>query len=40
MILAHFDAQSLKNDKNAGLPIDRPTLTIESAQRIVSGALK
>jgi hypothetical protein len=38
--IGHFDAQSLKNDKNAGLPIDRPTLTIESAQRIVSGALK
>ncbi len=38
--IGYFDAQSLKNEKNAGLPIGRPVLTIESAQRIVSGALK
>lgn len=38
--IGYFNAQSLKNDKNAELPITYPVLTIESAQRIVSGALK
>ena len=38
--IGYFDAQSLKNDKNAELPITHPVLTMESAQRIVSGALK
>ena len=38
--IGYFDAQSLKNDKNAELPITQPVLTMESAQRIVSGALK
>ncbi|MGZ8238524.1 MAG: hypothetical protein ACXW1Z_20960 [Methylobacter sp.] len=38
--IGYFNAQSLKNDKNAELPITRPELTMESAQRIVSGALK
>ncbi|MDD5276093.1 MAG: hypothetical protein PHR16_08430 [Methylovulum sp.] len=38
--IGYFDAQSLKNEKNAGLLIGRPALTIESAQRIVTGALK
>jgi len=39
--IGHFDAQSLKNDKNAELStINPPSLTMESAQRIVSGALK
>jgi hypothetical protein len=36
----YFDAQSLKNEKNAELPTVNPILTMESAQHIVSGALK
>lgn len=43
--IGYFNAQSLKDAKNAELqaienPIKRPVLTMESAQRIVSGALK
>jgi hypothetical protein len=38
--IGYFDAQSLENDKIAELPITNPVLTMESAQRIVSGALK
>ncbi|MDP1969502.1 MAG: hypothetical protein Q8K42_01030 [Methylobacter sp.] len=38
--IGYFNAQSLKNDKNAELPTTNPVLTMESAQRIVSGALK
>jgi hypothetical protein len=38
--IGYFDAQSLENDKNAELPMTQPVLTMESAQRIVSGALK
>lgn len=39
--IGRFDAQSLKNDKNAEFStINPPSLTMESAQRIVSGALK
>ncbi|MCF7966739.1 MAG: hypothetical protein K9L79_14560 [Methylobacter tundripaludum] len=38
--IGYFNAQSLKNDKNAELPTTYPVLTMESAQRIVSGALK
>jgi len=39
--IGHFNAQSLKNEKNAELPTGtHPELTIESAQHIVSGALK
>ncbi len=38
--IGYFNAQSLKNDKNADLPTAFPALTMESAQRIVSGALK
>jgi hypothetical protein len=38
--IGYFDAQSLENDKNAELPNTQPVLTMESAQRIVSGALK
>ncbi|TAK64367.1 MAG: hypothetical protein EPO18_03625 [Methylobacter sp.] len=38
--IGYFNAQSLKNDKNAELSITHPVLTMESAQRIVSGALK
>ena len=38
--IGYFDAQSLKNDKNAELPDMQPVLTMETAQRIVSGALK
>jgi hypothetical protein len=38
--IGYFEAQSLKNDKNAELSNTQPVLTMESAQRIVSGALK
>jgi hypothetical protein len=38
--IGYFNAQSLKNDKNAELPTTYPVLTLESAQRIVVGALK
>ncbi len=38
--IGYFDAQALENDQNAELPTTRPVLTMESAQRIVSGALK
>ena len=38
--IGYFDAQSLESDKNAELPNTQPVLTMESAQRIVSGALK
>ncbi len=37
--IGYFNAQSL-NDNNAELPSAHPVLTMESAQRIVSGALK
>jgi hypothetical protein len=37
--IGYFDAESLENDKNAELPATHPLLTMESAQRIVSGAL-
>ncbi|MGZ8225147.1 MAG: hypothetical protein ACXWT3_00745 [Methylococcaceae bacterium] len=38
--IGYFDALSLENDNNAELPIAHPVLTMESAQRIVTGALK
>jgi len=38
--IGYFNAQSLKKDKNAELPTTYPVLTMETAQRIVSGALK
>lgn len=38
--IGYFNAQSLKNEKNAEQPVTYPVLTMESAQRIVSGALK
>ncbi|MGZ4957321.1 MAG: hypothetical protein ACXV8Q_19660 [Methylobacter sp.] len=38
--IGYFNAQSLKNDQNAELSTTYPVLTIESAQHIVSGALK
>lgn len=38
--IGYFNAQSLKDDKIAELPTAYPVLTMESAQRIVSGALK
>jgi hypothetical protein len=38
--IGYFNAQSLKSDKNAELVITHQVLTMESAQRIVSGALK
>ena len=37
--IGYFDAQSLENDQNAELSTAQPVLTMESAQRIVSGAL-
>jgi hypothetical protein len=38
--IGYFDARALENEQNAGLSITQPVLTMESAQRIVSGALK
>lgn len=38
--IGYFDAQALKKENNAELTIPRPVLTLESAQRIVTGALK
>jgi len=38
--IGYFNAQSFKNDKNAELANTHPVLTMKSAQRIVSGALK
>ncbi len=38
--VGYFNAQSLNNDKNAELPATHQVLTMETAQRIVSGALK
>jgi hypothetical protein len=38
--IGYFDAQSLKDEEIAALPTANPVLTIEAAQRIVSGALK
>ncbi|TRW90777.1 hypothetical protein [Candidatus Methylobacter oryzae] len=37
--IGYFNAQSLKKEKIAELPTTYPVLTMESAQRIVSGAL-
>ena len=38
--IGYFESQSLENDKIAVLPTTYPVLTMESAQHIVSGALK
>jgi len=38
--VGYFNAQSLKDDKNAEQLITHQVLTMEAAQRIVSGALK
>jgi hypothetical protein len=38
--IGFFDAQSLENSKLAELPTTQPVLTMESAQHIVTGALK
>jgi len=38
--IGYFNAQSIKDTKNADLPTVRPVLTVETAQRIVTGALK
>jgi len=38
--IGYFDAQSLENDQTAEPSITHPVLTMDSAQRIVSGALK
>jgi hypothetical protein len=38
--IGYFNAQTLNNDKNAELPTTYPVLTMQSAQHIVSGALK
>lgn len=38
--IGHFDAEALKDAKNATLPFKQPVLTMDAAQRIVAGALK
>jgi hypothetical protein len=38
--IGHFDARSLEENKNASGPSVNPKLTIASAQKIVTGALK
>ncbi|MFZ2725797.1 MAG: hypothetical protein WAX77_06085 [Methylococcaceae bacterium] len=38
--IGYFNADSLRRDKNAQIPTNNPVLTLELAQRIVSGALK
>ena len=38
--LGYFDAQSLKDEEIAALPKANTVLTLEAAQRIVTGALK
>jgi hypothetical protein len=38
--IGYFDAQALKKEKNVELATARPVLTLESAQRITTGALK
>jgi len=38
--IGYFDAKSLENDKIAELPNTVPTLTTDTAQRIVAGSLK
>ena len=38
--IGYFESQSLENDKIAEIPTKSPVLTMESAQHIVSGALK
>ena len=39
--IGYFDAYALKNDKISDLPVtEHPRLTMQSAQRIVTGALK
>jgi len=38
--IGYFKAQSLINDRNTEKASTRPVLTLESAQKIVSGALK
>ncbi|MCQ8105628.1 hypothetical protein NP590_16065 [Methylomonas sp. SURF-2] len=38
--IGQFKAQSLINDKIAAIPVTRTVLTMDTAQRIISGALK
>ena len=38
--IGYFDAQALKKENSGGQLVARPVLTLESAQRIVTGALK
>lgn len=38
--IGYFKAKSLIDEKNAAVPFSRPVLTMELAQRIVTGALK
>ncbi len=38
--VGYFDAKSLEDSKNTEIPFIRRKLTLESAQRIVTGALK
>lgn len=38
--IGYFDAQSLKDEEIAALPKAVPVLTLEAAQRVVTGAMK
>ncbi|MEQ1635078.1 MAG: hypothetical protein ABL903_00210 [Methylococcales bacterium] len=38
--VGYFDAHALKNEKLAALPVTQSTLTMDSAQRIVTAALQ
>jgi hypothetical protein len=38
--IGYFNAEALKQERNAQLPTTNPILTIEKAKQIVSGALK
>jgi hypothetical protein len=38
--IGYFDAQALKKERNTGLSVAHSVLTLESAQRVVTGALK
>ncbi len=38
--IGYFNAEALKQERNAQLPTTNPVLTIEKAKQIVAGALK
>ena len=38
--IGYFDAEALKQERNAQLPTTNPILTLEKARQIVAGALK